>query len=744
MNSKLKNMEIILNIGSIILFLAGLGILVTPDLESVLLKFIVSLSIGGISLLFSVISSKILNIKSSSKLLYYLSMIIVCITYAFGGFNGIYGGYFGYEMVGSELFLSSIYLLIAILSILTKCLYKNYSILHLTFIALYVFVYHLFVYFSFNYQIAYIVIGVLIFVGTMFKNSNIKNFSITASYTYVLLSLILGYSDSLLLSSLIFSVNMLVMYNSLYKDNNVLCELITLGLIVASVLVFGNIITNHFDLSVSYIIIAFVIGILELLINHYKVIDNNVNRVFYKTIFVIMYIVLSILSVDIGVTTFLPVTIFMTLSSIAYMYILKSGDDALIGIKILVLMLAVLLNVDEFIFNFSDIVYVYILGLSSVFMFLFSKRNSYKITSELASFVLLIPLIVMTKEVNLVFYIASTLLIALYVFVFLSDMSAIDTNFNSCLSSIYCYALFALTIDCVEPIRFLLSSIVLLTILTLVRKDKIKFVIALFFMFFTVKGFIDHLAPILNIDSNIQIIVCNVLLILVSLVFTFRIFNSNRARNIFLIIIIILNLYALMMVDEMSVTLYMLIISLTLLVLGGIYKEYKGLFIAGIIFTIICLLELLYYIEGLPVSVYFIIIGITLIVTISIIIYKYQNRLKEEEKKMIKYCENCGTKIKSGSKYCEACGNSLMGLDNYCGNCGSKIKPGAKYCENCGINLDGSDTYCPNCGKKQKEGAKYCENCGANLLGLDNYCENCGSKIHEDEKFCENCGKKLK
>lgn len=693
MNSKLKNMEIILNIGSIILFFAGLGILITPDLDSNIIKFVISLSIGGLSLLFSFICSKVLNVKSSSKLLYYLSMIIICITYAFGGFNGLYGGYFGYDLEGSELFLSSIYLLIAILSIITKCLFKNYSILHLAFIAIYVSIYHLFIHFSFNYQVAFIVIGALLFIGTFLNNGIIKNFSITASYTYVLLSILIGYSDSLMLSSLLFSINMLVIYNALYKDNNVICELVTLGFIVASIIIFGNTISNNFDVSVSYIITAFVIGILELLIHHYKVIDSNVNKIFYKTVFVVMYLVLSILSIDTGVTTFLPVTIFMTLSSIAYTHILKSGEDSLQGIKVLVFMLALLLNVDEFIFDFSDIVYVYILGLSSVMMFLFSKRDSLKITSELASFILLVPLIVMTKETNLVFYITSTLLIALYVFVFLSDMSSIDKNFNSCLSSLYCYALFALTIDSIEPIRFLLSSIVLLAIMVLVRKDNTKFVIALFFMFFTIKGFINHLVPILDIDGNFHVIINSIILILTIITFAYKIFDNKKTRNIFLTLFSVLQLYFLLMYDELPIVLYILILSLLLLVLGGINRELKSLFIVGIIFTIISILNIMNYIDGLPVSVYFIIIGITLIVSISILIYRYQRKPEEEKVNntpleiKTRYCSNCGTKNKDNDKYCENCGSNLFGLNNYCGNCGTKIHSDDKYCPNCGSKI---------------------------------------------------------
>lgn len=693
MNSKLKNMEIILNIGSIILFFAGLGILITPDLDSNIIKFVISLSIGGLSLLFSFICSKVLNVKSSSKLLYYLSMIIICITYAFGGFNGLYGGYFGYDLEGSELFLSSIYLLIAILSIITKCLFKNYSILHLAFIAIYVSIYHLFIHFSFNYQIAFIVIGALLFIGTFLNNGIIKNFSITASYTYVLLSILIGYSDSLMLSSLLFSINMLVIYNALYKDNNVICELVTLGFIVASIIIFGNTISNNFDVSVSYIITAFVIGILELLIHHYNVIDSNVNKIFYKTVFVVMYLVLSILSIDTGVTTFLPVTIFMTLSSIAYTHILKSGEDSLQGIKVLVFMLALLLNVDEFIFDFSDIVYVYILGLSSVMMFLFSKRDSLKITSELASFILLVPLIVMTKETNLVFYITSTLLIALYVFVFLSDMSSIDKNFNSCLSSLYCYALFALTIDSIEPIRFLLSSIVLLAIMVLVRKDNTKFVIALFFMFFTIKGFINHLVPILDIDGNFHVIINSIILILTIITFAYKIFDNKKTRNIFLTLFSVLQLYFLLMYDELPIVLYILILSLLLLVLGGINRELKSLFIVGIIFTIISILNIMNYIDGLPVSVYFIIIGITLIVSISILIYRYQRKPEEEKVNntpleiKTRYCSNCGTKSKDNDKYCENCGSNLFGLNNYCGNCGTKIHSDDKYCPNCGSKI---------------------------------------------------------
>lgn len=697
MKRELKNMSIILNIGSILLFLAGIGIIFTPDVTPIY-AFIGSLSIGIFSFFFSFFASKILKVDNSSKLLHYLSIILVLISYIYGEFNNVYC----IESM-NKIFLASIYLLICILSIFTIIRYKNYTFLHLTFIALILALFHIFNYFSFNYQILFAIIGIVVILFTLFKNDKVKNFAITFSYIYVFLSIILGYTDNFLYSSILFGINMFVIYNALYKDKNVICELVTLLFIIISVIIFGRVVSLHFDFTVASTLIAFVIGILELLVNYYKVVVGKVNKVLYKIGFILMYAVLSILIVRESVSTLLSISIFMLLSSIGSTYLLKSDKDYFIGIKLLVFIFAVLLSVDEYLVNMSDIIYVYIIGIAALFMYLFSNNNIFKVTSLIVSFIILLPLIIMTTSANVIFYLATCLYIILNVLIYIYHDSFIDKSFKSGLLSVYCYVLFAITIPSESAINYLISSVMLLILLIINNQNKARYGVALFFLYFAIKGLINNTVLNYLYVENIRIILNSMLYSIISLLFSLNCFENKSSRNIAISILMGINLSVLMAeYDGLLIILYSLLVSLIMLVIGAINKEYRGVYIIGLVFTIICLLSLLSdlrfsYLRGLPVVIYLIIISIVLITTISIMIIRYNknpNKTKEDEIKQDEVKE----KVEYKNNYCGECGNRIKGTDNYCGECGS--------------NLKGSITYCGNCGRKILKDEKYCESCG--------------------------------
>lgn len=695
MKKELKNMTIILNLGSIFLFLAGIGIVFSSEI-SPMIAFIGSLTIGVFSFLFSFFTSKVLKVGDSSKLLHYLGFILIIISYIYGGFNDIYG-VFSASGSMSKVFLASIYLLISILSVITVARYKNYAFLHFTFIALILALFHVLNHYLINYQVSFIIIGILVILFTFLKNIQIKNFAITFSYIYVFLCIILGYTDNFDYSSILFGINMMVIFNALYKDKNIICELITLLFIIISVIIFGRVVSLHFDFTVAYLLIAFVIGILELLVNYYKVVDGGANKVFYKIGFIIMYVVLSFLTVKESVSTLLPISIFMLLSSVGSTYLLKSDKDYFIGLKILVFVFAILLSVDAYLVNISEIVYVYIIGITSIMMYIISNNKILKVTSLIVSFALLLPLIVMTKNSNVIFYLATCLYIILNVLIYLYHDSFIDESFKSGLLSVYCYVLFAITISSTYAINYLISSVMLLILLMINNHEKVRYVVALFFLYFSVKGLINHTVVNYVYAENISIILNSMLFFVIALLFCFNCFENKNTRTTVIATTMALGLVMLIsQYNGLLIILYSLILSLIMLIVGVLNKENRSIYIVGIIFTIICLVSLLSYLRGLPVVVYLMILGIVLITTISIMIMRYNKRPKLENEEVLKiekkeynnnYCEACGNKIDSSDDYCGECGNNLKSLDNYCSQCGRKILKGEKFCESCGKRI---------------------------------------------------------
>lgn len=54
----------------------------------------------------------------------------------------------------------------------------------------------------------------------------------------------------------------------------------------------------------------------------------------------------------------------------------------------------------------------------------------------------------------------------------------------------------------------------------------------------------------------------------------------------------------------------------------------------------------------------------------------------------VKYCGECGTKVKSGAKACHKCGSEPSRATKFCSNCGeAKASPNAIMCVSCGEAL---------------------------------------------------------
>lgn len=676
MNSKLKNMYLALNIGSVILFLAGLGILLTPDIDSVIIKLCGSMSICCLLLVFSLVLKKILNTCGSSKIQYYFGLILFVTTYIFGGLNDVYGTYFGYGLEGAEIFYASIFLLICILAVLTRCVYKSSKAINLAFVSMLFMLYHLFLFFGFSYQLILIVIGILLIVLLLInKNFNI-NVLISFSYLYVLVNLLLGFDDNILFVSILFVISIINILVSLYKDKFGRFEIIGLVVLAFSLLVFDDCLSS---MEIRYIILVFTSCLIELFVNYFKLIKHN--RGLFFALINIIFAILLVMSFNVDAFTFVIASLFITISSLVMTFILKCFNDKLCLLKVFILLFA-LLNFINSIVRLDGILYVYILILIGINIFTISNNKNFKITAQIISTFLLVFLVHYTINSNLFYYFISAILIVLEYVIFGLNNKTIDANLNEIMCAIEGIALYALTYNASSPLIYFISCIGLLVILILSRKNSVNFIVLLLILYLTFSGYISLLSSNFIITNDSRVILNSILFIILIILITTR---YVQEKNTFITTMGSLFIaYLLIQYTSVSVYLFVLVVSLISLVYGILYKEFKGLFYLGLFGTIISILALISNIGNLPIVLYFVIIGIILIVTISVFIYKYQKYLVDGR---YKRCINCDGKQDVDNKYCEYCGFPFVSKNNYCGECGSKILGDENYCRNCGNKL---------------------------------------------------------
>lgn len=133
------------------------------------------------------------------------------------------------------------------------------------------------------------------------------------------------------------------------------------------------------------------------------------------------------------------------------------------------------------------------------------------------------------------------------------------------------------------------------------------------------------------------------------------------------------------------------------------------------------------------------------------------------------FCENCGSKIKSGLTFCQRCGAPVkdsalseksdeiaekdavesspkadispvfsLGKAIVCKNCGSIIEAGKKFCEKCGLPAELSIPP-----KKNEDKTEFLFEGADSGSGKEIFCSVCGSKVLPGKDFCEECGARI-
>ena len=78
---------------------------------------------------------------------------------------------------------------------------------------------------------------------------------------------------------------------------------------------------------------------------------------------------------------------------------------------------------------------------------------------------------------------------------------------------------------------------------------------------------------------------------------------------------------------------------------------------------------------------------------------------------------------------CPKCGASNAAGVKFCNECGAKMETGSVPCVKCGAQLQSGTKFCNECGAKQKQ---QCTNCQAELAAGTKFCAECGTKVGDN------------
>lgn len=667
---KIKSMEYVLSLGAFILLFSGIALIFNDSFSSMIVK------VSGMALLtiflmvLSVISEKVLKVENASRISFYLSFISLVISYVLMGCNSMFGKWFSIDGDGVQIFLASIAILVAILSVITAIKYKNFSFIHITFVCVLVTMFHLFTFFNLDFQITLIIIGSILLIFNLFKvNKIMYEFTSVAIYVFAMICMLFGYSDSFLLSSILLVINSVAIINALFKYKDLENELLSVIILAISIIVFIESSFDIFDNGVVIVVASFIICLLDLAINCFKLLNKKYVKIIFKAFIsiVLLYLIGSVM--DKYFLPLLVLALFMIVSSFVNTFVIKNHDfeEYLFPFKI-VITLMITYNFIDSIVSINYIYYYVITSFVVLVLYKLSKTNHYKVEYMILNILNLFLMTSGASNLSVVEYIIVSL--TLFISYLAIGYKRKESEYNVYYTVILLFLLSVSGNLEYGSIKLLVLSLILGISLYINFKNKYNFTITTPVLLYVLNIYVKGIITNVEIHS---IIMCSFYFILVSIIGEV-LFNKSKDKDIFISLLSIFGLLYLLDFDKGFITcIYSLVVSLIMIFISLKNKDFKVLYYVGLVFSILNILQLLRFLDGLPVAIYLLIIGMILIIVVSIMIYKYQIKEKERKDEPI-LVKTDTSQVSYKANFCGVCGNKLSDDENFCGNCGKKLK----------------------------------------------------------------------
>lgn len=658
---KLNSLDYLLSLGIIILQIAGYSLADNALIESGIIKSLIIFIIAVLSYTLSYLFKSVLKVDISSKVAYALASFGILNSFIILGAHEVFGKFFSFSGEGAAIFFASIFILIGVLAILTIVIYKNYKFIHLAYLASIGVIISLLVYFKVDYYALILIINVILFILNLFnKHKLLYEFSSIALMVTAGLS-VFAYDNNILLTSILFLVNIISLFRVLSLKKNFEYELLSSLVLAGIVLIYSNVLLDALDKGLSLMIPAFVVLTIDLVLSVFRIIDDEKVKVIYKIGSLICLASLMIFA-DFNPIVYLVVIAFILITSIVNIFFIHNNDceNYILPFKIMFITYYIIrLMPDD---SFVPLAFSLQAILFALTYKLFNK-GSFRIATGIT---LVVSLFIATCFMDKFMIINIVSSLSLFIVYLLFNSKKDDV-----ISNVFHYAfLIILTImNSTNSLLEVLFIIIVLGFITFIkRNNKVCFGGSIFVLIFMVDYFLS--LSIKNYD--VYLVLSYLMMFLLSGIAIEILFdNSVKSKNIFSGIIFGLVFLSLLFeISDFITTIFALISSLVIVLISLKNDGYKSSYTIGFIFSILYLIKLLNTFDKIPASVYLLITSIVLIIIASVMIYRYQHDLdkKINVKKAVKKA------AKDEIHFCSECGSKVGSSDLYCGECGKKVR----------------------------------------------------------------------
>ncbi|HOB26084.1 MAG TPA: hypothetical protein PKG93_02950 [Bacilli bacterium] len=618
MKNKITVLKSILNIGTIILFIASLCLFNLNGISSYA-KCAIVLVIGLTELLISSYICKEHRLAMEEKMSYLFGMSSIFITYIYVGLSGLI------SFSNNNIFVLTIFILLSILFGISYLRYKYKFLIYMAICSLLIGLISIFDIVNIDGIFFYTFVTLLLIILSNYSKSKIFDI-ISIIWNFIMCAIYIK-SNITFVMGLLYLLNIVNLLNISVKNNKM--QMISL---VSSILATAVFSLNFQKAEIALLIIPMVLSALELFI-HLKDAFYGSNEKIFKIIVNIIYGILYIFLINSKGTIFVIFTCAMILLviSLVLTFIYKDKYEVDILPYKLIITTGIFLNL---LFNYINVSSIYswiCLNIITLLLMYFSKNKKLSKKFEVMLGIEVILSMVISDK-----YFMNQGIYAMYLIIIYSiDLLVVMLN-NSFKSEnidkISSILLIIFMLDVLSKIGmsnlylFIIVSCILMMLLILNKEEMYYSMILIPTLLLVLSSFIIEVIGYVDI-SYVMI----ELLFSLGMILFANIVIGEEKRLSFITTMLYISMGFILLISHTLITeLVVLTQALSIILFSMKDKKYRSLYIEGIVFVVITLLIILLSINNIPGIFYLIVIGLIIVIVVPIIIL---NSLKDDNKK---------------------------------------------------------------------------------------------------------------
>ena len=665
MTDKLKRMQVILVIASILIMLADVSLFASSLIKEDIIVFIIGLIIPTVLLLLSFQVENEFKMEACSSAIYIISMLTYLASFV-GTINLFFPGE-TYLVIGKVQILTSFLSLLfaTLLSLISFFTRKKDYFFKTGFVLMLLTIMTLSTSIMTTLNIkgldvipGLIVDFIILLLCTLFGNKKNEKFVAIVSVIATFISFIALLDTTDYISIVVPLLGMITTTINIKKIEDSAIDVWSfIGLSVAiwsEILTFGSVLEEGIGLLLSVVLVI----IIDMLFCVFNIGKNRKQALGYKIFLDILTILLMIASIDTLEHTLIVITLVLA-SSLVSTYALKTDkyEQYLLPFKIIMSIIGLLTLLNQYI-NIDMVIIILTINIASVIGYLICQNKVFKYLF-MAIIAMSIVFTYYNVDTAFNFIVLSIMYIFNYhVFYILNNECPKGEAFFFVLTD-----LFLLTnIDLLENSLFYLAFAVIMLIVHFIRKDKLFQILSWVAATAGLLAYIEKLP----IETLLSTALCEVTVFASA----FYIIKKYKLADASLIILMIA--LGLFIAGYSELIGYLVLLFELLIVLFDSYQDKKSVFNVVLVETFITIFLLLTEIDEIPLFVYLLLVGAGVITIIYISIKKYLNGDYKKEVEAKKE-ETVKVELDPNVIFCGKCGNKLPKDANFCNRCGNKI-----------------------------------------------------------------------